>query len=69
MTPIAEMTDSVKNGYYLMLQADSDWVAWQTIRDGLKIPIEFVTSRPMTDAEVGKVVRGSLASQKTEASE
>ena len=45
------------SGYHLLLRFGDDWIGWQTIRDNAAIPVEFVTSRPMTDEEVGVLIR------------
>ena len=48
---------AVRNAWTYLFTVGEDWIGLQTMKDGENIEPTFATSRPMTDAEIGKLVR------------
>lgn len=62
MNETQEATNGKVLDYFVFMAChEGEWVGIQTVRDGVDLPgPELVTSRPMTDEEVGRLLRLSV---------
>ena len=60
MRRLAKEDPKMEQAYHILLIHGDDQVGVQTIKDGKAIPPTLYTSRPMTDEEIGRIIRLAL---------